>query len=213
MSRIVSAIVLLSGAAALLVFFVLPQWRNFQALGEEIGDLDEVGREFDDLIARREQILGVIGSISKENIDRLDRMLPRGPHTSDFLVSLEALAASSGVSLRRVDLVSPQGAKSGTAAGRPVSAAQPRPVSSSGTPGEIANSAGGEEAAGSGEDAEMRILPFAMQVAGSYGNFKRLLAGFEKNIRLIDVDEISFNSAGVKDQPLEFTVKATTYYQ
>ena len=203
MSRLFLTFIFLAGAFLLGVLYLRPEWQRFQDMGHELTELEEISREFDELIGSRDRLLGLINSISKENLERVDRMLPQGPHASDFLVSLEALTVQSGMALRRIDLVSPEGERKSEAlvprAGAGGAAAgQPKP--------------GGPGVAPPRAAKETQTLPFNLQVAGSYGALKKFLESTERNLRLIDVEGISFSASG-KGEASEFTIKAKTYYQ
>lgn len=207
MSRIITASVFFLMALGIAFFYVLPEWQRFQGLGVEIVQLEDASKEFDELIANRDSILNLINGITKDDLARVDQVLPRGARASDFLVAFEALTASNGMALRRIDLVSSQKGKATAATGNPL-ASQPRPTSAS---------AGAMQTGQEGLNESLSIegtleLPFGVQVAGTYDNFKKFLAALEKNIRLIDVDQVSFSASG-KDESLEFTLKAKTYYQ
>lgn len=199
MPRIFITFILFAAAILLGVLYVRPEWERFGQLQAEITELEEVSREFDELIQNRETLLSLMGAVSKENLGRVERMLPQGPHASDFLVSMESLALANGVVLRRIDLVSPQ-VKEGQSSAQPRAGAatSPRPQAKAAAPQAPADAA--------------QSLPFNLQVAGSYEAFKKFLASLERNLRLIDVDDISFSASGKGDIG-DFTMKAKTYYQ
>lgn len=199
MPRLLIAVIFLAAALILGFGYVRPEWRDFQALGSQIGEIEEISREFDELIANRDQLLDKVNTISKEDLARLDRMLPSGPHASDFLTAIEAITIEGGVALRRIDLASPEAAKTEAPPVRPGASPQlqPRPASALAPTREL---------------RETSVLPFSVQVSGSYPAFKNFLAGMERNMRLIDVEDISFNSGG-KAEIIDFSVKAKTYYQ
>lgn len=203
MSRILVTIVLGIGAGVLIGFYVRPEWAHFNSLGQEIAELEEISREFDELIASRDSLLERVNSISKEDIDRLNRVLPQGAQASDFLVTLESLALESGAALRRIDITGLAGETKPSTQVSTQLPSQPRPVS-------------GTAASGSKKESEKaEDFPFTLQVAGPYPAFKEFLARLEKNMRLIDVENISFASGGIKGEgeALEFSIKAKTYYQ
>ncbi|OGZ96737.1 MAG: hypothetical protein A3J10_03630 [Candidatus Sungbacteria bacterium RIFCSPLOWO2_02_FULL_54_10] len=198
MPRIFIAVILFAATLLLSVFYLRPEWDRFQTLRTDVAELEQISSEFDELIANRDKLLSLINSISKENLGRVDRMLPQGPHASDFLVSMEALTIQNSVALRRIDLVSPEGDKSDaqpqrTGAGQ----GTPRPAGAVSSPRPV---------------KEVQSLPFNLQVAGSYASFKKFLADMERNLRLIDVENISFSASG-KGEISDFTLKAKTYYQ
>ena len=209
MSRTLFSIIFLIGALIIGVFYAWPQWTQLSDTSRAIDGLTAVSRQYDDLIKNRDALLASINSISKDNLDRLDQALPLGANASEFLVALESYTTSNGVVLKRVDLTSAvEGAKpsaspapaSGT---RPVQ--NPAPSQPKQQPGILGTiSSGGEKAVGE--------LPFSIEVAGSYSALKKFLAGLERNIRLIDVSEISFAAPTKADDPMDVTLKAKTYY-
>ncbi len=197
MPRIFIATILFAAALLSGLFYLSPEWDRFQTLRGEVAELEAISAEFDELIDNRDKLLSLVNSISKENLGRVDRMLPQGPHASDFLVSMEAITIENAIALRRIDLVSPEGEKSEPQAQRPGTPGTPRPTGAAVSPRSV---------------KETQALPFNLQVAGSYASFKKFLRGLERNLRLIDVEDISF-SAGSKGEISDFTLKAKTYYQ
>lgn len=200
MPRIFIALILFAAAALMGALYLRPEWQRFAQLQTDIAELEEISHEFDELIGSRDALLSLMSAISKDNLGRVDRMLPQGPHAAEFLVSMEALTIQNGVILRRIDLVSPdQGKKSEQSQPRAGTAGTPRPA--------------GAVAVSRPADADdTKTLPFNLQIAGSYESFKKFLQGLERNLRLIDVEDISF-SAGSKGEIGDFTMKAKTYYQ
>ncbi len=212
MSKIVTALIFFLAASALGFFYTIPAWQRFGTLGSDITALAAASGEFDQLIANRDNLINLINGITKDNLERLDAMFPQGAHASDFLVAVEALTTESTMALRRIDLVSPSGGSAGTEKSA-VSASQPRPTAAA-----VAGSGGANPAAGTQKQQKTQVagaqeLPFSIQIAGSYENFKKFLVNAERDLRLIDVDEISFSATGKKDESMEFTLKAKTYYQ
>jgi len=210
MSKIVTALIFFIAAIVLGFFYTLPAWQQFGTLGSDIAQLGNASTEFDQLIANRDNLVNLINGITKDNLARLDQVFPQGAHAADFLVSLEALTTQNTMALRRIDLVSPSVGGAGASAGSGGQASsQPRPTTAA-VPGGAA-SAGAQKTQKA--PALGQELPFSVQIAGSYDNFKKFLIATERNLRLIDVDEISFSASGKKDDSVEFTLKAKTYYQ
>lgn len=209
MSRTLIAIVFLIASIVLGVFYASPQWTRLAETSRQIDDLTAASGQYDDLIKNRDALLASINAISKENLSRVDVALPVGAHPSEFLVALESYTVANGVSLKRVDLVSPSSEKKSSASAGPgASAKQPAasPVPSQPKPATPGASAPKTESA-------VSELPFGIEVSGSYEALKKFLAALEHNIRLIDVGEISFNAPIKAADPMTFTLKAKTYYQ
>ena len=199
MPRLLIAVTFFAAALVLTFGYARPEWRKFKTIESEITELEEIGREFDELISSRDHLLERINAVSKEDLARLERLLPSGAHAADFLTALEGIAVEGGIALRRIDLASPESAKAESSLSQPGTSArqQPRPAAAP---------------VSAPEAGKTGIVPFSAQVSGSYPAFKKFLAGLERNTRLIDVEEISFSSGG-KAEIIDFTVKAKTYYQ
>ncbi|MBI2640471.1 MAG: type 4a pilus biogenesis protein PilO [Candidatus Sungbacteria bacterium] len=190
MPRLLITIILLFGTAVLGLFYLAPQWQNFRSLREDLTALGGISAEFDTLIQNRDALLNLINSVSADNLDRIDLALPNGVNAADFLVSLERMAAESNLVLRRIDL-------SSTAAPAVSAGGQPRP---GGAPVSIPKGGGINE------------FPVGISISGTYGALKEFLSDLEKNLRLIDVENISFVSPE-KESALDIAIKAKTYYQ
>ena len=212
MSKIVTALIFFLAAIVLGFFYTVPAWQRFGALGTDITTVATASEEFDQLIANRDNLINLINGITKENLERLDAIFPKGAHASDFLVAVEALTTESTVALRRIDIVSPSSGGQGTEKSG-ASVLQPRPTTTAGMAGAAGSGVATDSTKKQENGAGARELPFSVQVAGTYQDFKKFLVNTERNLRLIDVDEISFSATGKKDESIEFTLKAKTYYQ
>lgn len=190
MPRFFITIVLALGAIIVGFFYLAPQWRNFKSLREDSAALAGISEEFDTLIQNRDALLSLINSVSKDNLDRIESALPSGIHASEFLVTLERLAAKNNLVLRRVDLAA-SAAESQTRGG------QPRP---GGAPSSIPKTGGISE------------FPLGLAVSGTYDSLKGFLADLEGNLRIVDVKDITFTSPE-KPSAFDITIKAKTYYQ
>jgi len=187
--RLFLIIFLLFGTGVIGLFYLGPEWQKFQTLRQENEELQQTGQEFDSLTERRDALIEEINAISKEQRNIIGQALPEGPAAADFLVGLEAMTKKNGVALKRVDLASTVEVKGG--------AGQPK------TGGVIASSR-----------AKGIILefPVSLNVASSYESFKEFLKNLERNLRLIDVQEISF-IAPPKGGTFDFTLRLKTYFQ
>ena len=103
---------------------------------------------------------------------------------------LERLSAEHGIVLKSVDLAS------FTEEARNVSG-QPVPGGAVLVPASV---------------QAIKEFPVTIHVAGTYESFKKFLESMEKNLRLVDVDSLSFSSqSNVKI--IDVSIKAKTYYQ
>src|SRR3989338_3376599 len=118
MTRLIITAIFLLSALGIGFFYGMPEWELYKTLSAEIAQLEVASKELDALVANRDNLLNLINGITKEDLDRVDQVLPQGARASDFLVAVEALTGASGMGLGRIDLVSPPKAPA-VAAGNP----------------------------------------------------------------------------------------------
>ncbi len=185
MARVFISIILIFATGVIGIFYLRPQWQQFQTLQNESENLRNLAAELDELIQNRDALIKTINSVSRQDLLKIDQALPQGPRSAEFLVLLENLAKQNNLILRQVDLISKSENQSG----------QPRP--------------GGAITAPS--TGSVKEFPISLNVSGSYGAFKSFLNDLEKSLRIIDITSVSFSASG-KDL-FEFTIKGKTYYQ
>lgn len=190
MARIFISIILLFGAAVIGLFYLGPEWRTFQGLRGRLEELTATSIELDALAQNRDELVSQINSLSQRDLARIEKAVPQGTQGAEFLVSLEAFAVQRGLLLKRVDLASlAEAERSGSA--------QPRPSGLIAVP----SAAGG-----------VKELPISLNVQGSYQNLKAFLNDLEMNLRITDVEELSF-TAPARPGIFDFSLKLKTYYQ
>lgn len=60
---------------------------------------------------------------------------------------------------------------------------------------------------------EINSFPFQISVSGSYGSFRSFLESLEKSRRLIEINQLSFDSGKAADRDFyEFSLQANTYW-
>lgn len=192
MPKLFLTIILALGFIFTLLFYLIPEWQTFGALRAQMSTAKTLATEMDDLIKNRDTLVDTINTISKEDLERLEKMLPRGQNASQFLVLLEGLVVRHGLSIKRIDL----GGAIETR-GRTAAPGQPKPGLASAQPKSTKT---------------INEFPLTIGLFGSYGAFKAFLADLEKNIRLTDTESISFTSPSRGDLT-DFTIKVKTYYQ
>jgi|SRR3989344_1302298 len=187
MPRIFTTLTLLTASFIAGAFYLRSSWNEFSALGEENENLRNISAELDELIDNRDALLQTINSVSSQNLKKTDRALPQGPKSSELLVLLELFANKNKVSLKRVDLASAQELKAGS---------QPRPGGATTLP------TGGT----------VKDFPVTIEVVGSYDAVKNYLRDLEKNLRIIDIQNVSFVTPG-KETEFDLTARIKTYFQ
>ncbi len=199
MARTLITLTVFVGAALIVIFYLQPKWNEFNLLRQEVGKLNEIGGELDEISAKRDALLEAINGISKDDLSRLDQALPQGPHASELLVLLEQIAVHNNLLLKQIDISSPT-------ANKQPSANAPR-VASTGQP------ITGTAALQSKPQTAIASLPITFTVSGTYVSLKSFLQEIEQNLRIIDVTDINFTAPGAKETSMDFSMKAKTYYQ
>jgi len=191
MPRLFISLILLFGTIVIGLFYLGPEWRTFQNLREGLEKLTAASIELDTLAQNRDQLISRINSLPQRDLDRIEKAVPQGPQGAEFLVVLEGFALRHGLILKRVDLTGTKAAERG-------GTAQPRPsalLAQSPSTGDI-----------------IKELPVNLNVQGSYENLKTFLNDLEMNLRITDVEELSF-TAPTGPGPFDFSLKLKTYYQ
>ncbi len=190
MPRLLITIILIFGTAVVGLFYLMPEWQDFGDIRKDAEDLAGINEEFDVLIQNRDGLIDLINSVSKDDLKRIDRALPQGLQAAEFLVTLERLSAKHGLALKRVDLAS-------SAAQIQPRGGQPRP---GGAPAILP------------KGGALNEFPVGITISGAYESFKGFLSDLEKNLRVVDVQNITFTSPE-KSSAFEIVIKAKTYYQ
>lgn len=190
MTRIFITILLVFGTLVAVSFYAGPEWKKFRNVQKEIDGLGRISVELDEITEERDALIELINTISTEELARINVSLPEGASAANFLVFLERISAENGVVLKSVALASFTEEKRETTG-------QPTPGGAVLTPPATRT---------------IKEFPITIQVSGTYESFKAFLELLEKNIRLIDVDSLSFSSHG-DTKVIDFSIKAKTYYQ
>lgn len=193
MPKILITLVLLFATAVTGFFYLKPAWNEFKSLRKESDNLSNISAELDELIENRDDLVNSINTVSKEDLERVNRALPEGPRSADFLVLLEAIGKRHSVVLRRVDLIGTDAAEVPPAGG-----GQPRPGVS--IPKAPQNTSGIQE------------FPFTLEITTTYETLKSFVNDLEHNLRIIDILAITFVPPG-KPEPFNVSIKGKTYYQ
>ena len=203
MPRIFITLILLFGIFILVFFYLLPAWGSFNDLQQGNQDLQKFSEEFDELIQNRDNLIKTINTLSKDDLNSLDEALPQGAKAAEFLVALDNLAKKNNISIKRVDVPNIEvkgGNQTKTSGDSTSNKGIPRP-------GVTTITQAPQKLGSVGE------LPLSLGVSGVYESFKQFLWELEKNLRVVNVSELSFNAPADSNKPIDFSLKLTTYYQ
>ena len=182
--KTVITIILLLVSVGLVFFAARPVWSEIASLRAERAAVEDALARLKDLQSLRDDLIKTYNAIPRSKIERLYDLLPPKPDSGNILVMLEKLTRDRNIRLRRVEFIKEASSVSQSAiAGRIVTKEAPK----------------------------FNTISYNFTVAASYESFRSLLSAMEKNLRIIDVTDISF--AGGASNLFEFTLKAKSYYQ
>ncbi|KKT40960.1 MAG: hypothetical protein UW30_C0015G0031 [Candidatus Giovannonibacteria bacterium GW2011_GWA2_44_13b] len=176
--------IIFAAAAVALVFMVArPLWDNILSLRAESAVISDNLARLQEVETLRDDLIAARNSISKSDLARLEKLLPPKANTEDLLASFETLTRARGIALKSINFSAE------------VSSQQLAPAT---------------QAATGGVKPPTQVS-YGLSVTGSYEAFRSLLDAMEKNLRLIDMSEISFVSSD--GGALTYSLKAKSYYQ
>lgn len=195
MTRSFITILLLVGASLLSIFYIRPQWTEFSLARKEVESYSKISAEIDEIVAKRDTLLESINTVSKDDLDRIDKALPQGPRAADFLVTFENIVLRHNMSLKRIDVSSLSNVGKESAA---------KPSVALPLPGAIALAPKPKLA--------VAEFPFSITISGTYESFKNFLRETESLLRITTFTDIAFTSTE-KSSIFDFTMRGKIYYQ
>ena len=192
MNRTVVSIIFFLGALLVGLFYLKPAWNKTSLQSKENSDLRVLSNELNSLIENRDFLLETINRISKDDLARIDEAMPQSQQAAELIAFFESLSGRNGLVLKNIELSEKIDAKIAEAPG------QPRP--------------GAGIQAPTKQSGSVREFPIIMSMLGTYDSFKNFLEALEKNLRLVDMDSLSFSATGATDL-FSYNLKLKTYYQ
>ena len=190
MSRIIYPLIVFASAALLFVFFTMPIMDKIREQKDEIARLDEVLARAEQFETLREKLVGEYNNISKENLDKLDAILPSEVNAVRRVLDIEGLANASGLTLEG----SVEGGAAEAAAARRTSPAS----------------------GGSGASEGPQQFPFQITVTGPYDGLIVFLGKIAQSLTLFDVGSLAFTvnaDAEIRNASADrYQMKLTTYF-
>lgn len=185
MKTAVTFLFLVAGVA-LLLWIARPYWDEVNILRAEKAQLSDQLARLHDLETLRDELINTYNSIPKDKLERLNAMLPPQAEVGNLLVTLERLAAERGIKLRNINFTLERD-RSQTAASTELTSQELKA-------------------------SPLKKVSYTFSISGSYESFRTYLAALEKTLRLVDVGEISFGSAGLANV-YDINIRAKSYYQ
>ncbi|MBI3442786.1 MAG: hypothetical protein HY007_03400 [Candidatus Sungbacteria bacterium] len=213
---------LLLGAVLIGIFYLKPAWDQFQQIRTETDHLRQLSAEFDDLIQNRDALIAKLNLVSKEDLHKLEALIPQSPQSLDYLIALQQLAQENGVSIAftKADINPPASSASG--AGRK-SAAISSPTGQPEIPAAMASDAVGQtprsrspqmlnpNAQPIPRTTAIKDLPVGIDITGSYETLKTFTGHLEHFGRLTDIPTLNFTAQS--GNSFTFSMSLITHYQ
>ena len=178
-----SAIILFFAAIGLVFMTARPMWDEISVLRAESKVIADNLAQLKEVEALRDQLLNTYNSIPKSDIARLEEFLPAKAGTEDLLVSMENFTKALGIQLKNINFSAVSSAVQTLPDGT-LAPADPKLYST---------------------------VNYNLTVSASYEAFRSLIDVFEKNLRLVDVSDVTFTSAD--GGTYGFALKVKSYYQ
>lgn len=226
MSKLIIPLIFLLGSIAFALFFIVPDWKHFLALRGDSRSLQEMNAELDVLIEKRNVLVQKMTAITKDNLNRLDQIVPSVVQGPEVLLSLQQLAQAQGLRIEKLDLsgtfstreknIQRKTAHSGTVpSSAGIGTAQPAGVntvnqSNSVSVGTNFNIEDSEQGLPAVHKADYQTIGVGMEVVGTYEAFKDFLRALESSIRITDVNSLTFLPV---TNGFSFELSLKTYYQ
>ncbi len=168
--KFVMPAILIAIAVALFFIFTSPLYNGLSDLRAEVASYNEALGNSKALEDARDQLTAKYNSFSKEDLARLQKLLPESVDNIRLILEIEQLAAPYGMALKNVQYSTEDaGVAPAGGAGAPAKAVQSRK--------------------GYG------VLDLEFTVSGSYDDFIKFLRDLENNLRLVDVSFLEFSSS------------------
>lgn len=186
MMRLIFNAVLLLASAAIVFVYVKPTYEDpatgIVTLQEKKAVLLKARQDLDKLKVRQTAFVAARNEMPQNELDKLERLLPREINPVLFVMELDTIARSQGMSLKNIKFTDTK--KEGTP--------------TTGTPTVVTK-----------KPYETFTLSF--DVTGSYQNFTTFLRQVERGLRVTDITSINL-IANDKVDVYQYTVKAQTYW-
>ncbi len=174
-------LILLGAAAGLFVLYSDPAYQGSKALAMQSNSYDEALNTSQELRKLRDQLIARRNTFKQDDLTKLQRMLPDNVDNIRLIIDINGIAARHGLSLKGVEL------------------------------GTISDSANGRSplAVGASGD-EVGSVTLEFTIGATYDEFLVFLQDIEHSLRLIDIENLSFDVTTTDKNDYNFMVR--TYW-
>jgi len=196
MIRFLMPLILIGVAVSGFFVFTSPLYNEVSALKSEVASYDEALKNSKALENERDKLVAKFNLINPEDLAKLQKLLPDNIDNIRLILEIEKIASPYGMALKDVKYSTID--------------KDTKPNTSVTVPG----IQGGGEAPESKKDYGVWNLEFS--VSGKYADFINFNRDLESNLRIVDIDSVTFSSDGdAKSNPLQvykYNFKIKTYW-
>lgn len=191
--KIIFAIVILLASIIAAWQYVFPLYGEIKTLKTGISQKQETIQSLN-VFAQKLETLKQQYAENEKLIERLYKILPAAKGTAEFLNNADYLSFQSGMILGAINFSE--------------QAQESKIVASS-----VSEGRQGAAPQGTAAAVAPDVILTDLSATGTYESFKSFLSGLEKNLRLTDVQSISFTGKGENANLFEFKISAKIYYK
>lgn len=183
--RLLLPAVLIAAAIGLFVMYTNGAYQGpggIKSLRTQVASFDDALNKAQELRSRRDELISKRNTFSKDNMDKLERVLPDNVDNIRFVIDINGIAALRNLSLKNVSLGTISDAKA------------PRSALAVGSSGDPVGSA-----------------EISFSLVATYDDFLAFLQDLEHSMRIVDVEKISFKPSDIGDK-YEYALTVRTYW-
>lgn len=220
---------LLIGALLIGIFYLKPAWDQFQEIRRETEHVRTLSVEFDELIQNRDALIAKLNLVSRDDLRKLEALIPQGAQSLEYLISLQQAGRDGGIGLAftKADINPPASSSAGTSQKSPGTSspgAQPEGAGVSSASRQAIPKPGSPQMLNPSEQPTIQTiaikdLPVGVDISGSYEPLKKFLERLERFGRLTDISTLNFsaqsgsNSQSQTSGTFTFSMSLITHYQ
>ncbi len=172
MTRIILPIILIGIAVGTFLMFTAPIYQDIPVLRAEVDSYNEALSNSKALENERDKLTSKYNSIDKENLAKLEKLVPDNIDNIRLILEIEKVAQPYGMVLKDVKYNTEE-VETGAVIG-------------GGSPG--------NQAARLAMQRDYRVLDMEFSVSGTYDKFLDFTKDLERNLRIIDIVAVTFSS-------------------
>ncbi len=191
MTRFIMPIIFIAIAVTGFLMFTKPIYEDITVLRADASSYDEALSNSKALENERDKLTSKYNAISKEDLDKLQKLLPDNIDNIRLILEIGKIASPYAMVLRDVKY---------------------NATESQSSAGMVAQAGGAQTPT----QKDYKILDMEFSVTGTYSNFINFTKDLESNLRIVDISSVVFSSDGdAKSNPsgaYKYNFKIKTYW-